>query len=180
MKKIYLFFGILLYGIYFSQVKINNRNDIEIYLMDPEVSMERYLDAKRPYQYKIINHTNDDYIIDPQGFRGKTDLYECNQLYTIPEKIIPEGYYDRDDPEDCQQDLIIVKKQSSIITSLYILNISFFYNIEATKSYYLKIRSKHNKNTATILGCSNYINNLEKQGYKILDDNIDAKLWLVP
>ncbi|REC50330.1 hypothetical protein [Chryseobacterium pennipullorum] len=82
MKTFYCFFGIFIFGFYFSQVKVNYRKDIDIFFMDSAVSMKRYLDASKPYRYKIVNHTNSDYIIDPQGFDGKTYVYEIMN-YTV-------------------------------------------------------------------------------------------------
>ena len=58
--------------------------------------MERYIDPKIPYLYKIINHISDDYVIDPQGSIEETVLFECDKLYTVPEKLLPKGYYSRD------------------------------------------------------------------------------------
>lgn len=178
MKNLFLFFGVFVPCIYFSQIKINARNDVEIFFMDSSISMERYLNPKTPYYFKIINHTNEDYVIDPQGFIGETDVYECNRLYIAPENLRLRGYYFRDDPEDCKEDLIILKKNDFIITKLNILNIRSLYNLDSNKYYNLNIKSKHNKYTATLLGCNNYIENLEKKGYKILDDNISFKIPL--
>ncbi|MDR6548693.1 hypothetical protein J2810_004783 [Chryseobacterium rhizosphaerae] len=179
MKRFYCFFGIFLFGLCFSQIKINKRKDIEIFLTDSIVSMERYLDASKPYKYLIINHTSDDYIIDPQGFMGDTEVYECNELYIHPEKIIPKGYYSRD-WEDCKEDFIILKKKDSLIVQLAILNIGFFYNLKPDKTYSLDIQSKHNEYTATLLGCKDYIRDLKKQGYKIFEDIISVKIPLKP
>jgi hypothetical protein len=177
MKNLFLFFGVFVPCIYFSQIKLNTRNDVEIFLMDSSISMEKYLNPKIPYQYKIVNHTNDVYIIDPQGFIGESKVYECNKLYSDPEKLIPQGYYSRDE-EDCEPDLIVVKKQETKLVELYLLNIRYYYNLKPNKRYYLDVKSKHNKYSATLLGCNNYIDNLEKKGYKILDDNISFKILL--
>lgn len=171
MKTLFLFFGVFVPYLYFSQIKINTGNDIEIFLMDSSISMEKYLNPKIPYQYKIVNNTNDDYIIDPQGFIGESKVYECNKLYSYPEKLIPQGYYSREE-EDCEHDFIVIKKQETIIVELYVLNIKYYYNLNSNKHYYLDVKSKHNKYSAILLGCNNYIDNLEKKGYKILDDNI--------
>jgi len=179
MKRIYVLIGICIYSFYLSQIKVNTRNDIEIILLDSSVSMQRYLDVVNPYRYKIINHTDHDYIIDPQGFIGKTYVYENNELYSVPEKMIPQGYYSRD-LEDCQADLILVKKRDSLITQLDILNINFYYKIKQSEKYDLDIQSKHNRYTTTLLGCSDYIKNLKLKGYKIFEDKINVKIPLKP
>ncbi|MDR3024479.1 hypothetical protein [Chryseobacterium sp.] len=179
MKRFYCFFGIFIFGFYFSQIKVNKKRDVEIFLMDSAVSIERYLDPNKAYKYKIINHTDNNYIIDPQGFRGKTYVYECNELYSQPEKMIPKGYYSRD-LEDCKEDFILLKKKESLIVEIALLNIDFFYHIKPNKSYYLDIESKHNEYTATLLGCTDYIKDLKKQGYKVFEDQIKARIPLKP
>ena len=177
MKNLFLFFGVFVPSVYFSQIKLNTGNDIDIFLMDSSISMEKYLNPKIPYQYKIVNHTNNYYLIDPQGFLGEAVLYEGNKLYSNPEKLIPQSYYSRDE-EDCEQDFIVLKKHETIQVELYLLNIKYYYNLKPNKRYYLDVKSKHNKYTATLLGCNNYINNLEKKGYKILYDRISFKIPL--
>jgi len=179
MKRFYCFFGIFIFGFYFSQIKVNKRKDVEIFIMDSVISMKRYLEANKAYQYKIVNNTNDNYIIDPQGFRGKTYVYECNELYSHPEKMIPSGYYSRD-LEDCKEDIILLKKKSFLIVELDILNLSFYYNLKPNINYQLDIQSKHNEYTATLLGCADYIKDLKKQGYKVFEDQIKVKIPLKP
>ncbi|QIY90083.1 hypothetical protein [Chryseobacterium gallinarum] len=179
MKKNWVLISTCICSFYLSQVKVNTGNDIEIILLDSNVSMQRYLDGANPYKYKIINHTDHDYIIDPQGFVGKTYVYENDKLYNHPEKMIPQGYYSRD-LEDCKADLLLVKKRDSLITQLDILNINFYYKIRPSEKYNLDIQSKHNEYTVTLLGCSNYIKSLKLKGYKVFTDKINVKLSLKP
>lgn len=177
MKKAQLLITILYSFFYFSQIKVNERKDIEIFLTDTNISMEKYLNPKTPYLYKIINHSNYNYIIDPNGFIGEAQLYEYNELYTKPKKLLPQGYYLRD-LEDCKHSFIIVEAKSIIFVELSLLNIKYDYNIEPNVYYYLNIKSKHNEYSATLLGCESYIKNLTKKGYKVFDDNIYIKIPL--
>ncbi|PWN68869.1 hypothetical protein C1631_012365 [Chryseobacterium phosphatilyticum] len=179
MKRTCILIATCIYSFYLSQIKVNTRSDLEIILLDSSVSMQRYLDGANPYTYKIINHTDDNYIIDPQGFNGKTYVYENNELYDVPEKMIPKGYYSRD-LEDCKADLLLVNKRDSLTVQLEILNIDFYYKIKKTEKYDLEIQSKHNEYTATLLGCSKYIKDLKRKGYKIFDDKINIKIPLEP
>jgi hypothetical protein len=40
--------------------------------------------------------------------------------------------------------------------------------------------SAHNKYNMTMLGCDDYIRELESKGYKVLEDSISTKIPLIP
>lgn len=156
MEKIKILIILLISNYFFSQQKINIREDVQVFLLDSEVSMKKYLDPKTPYLFKVVNNTDEKFLIDPQGFIGETSLYECGTLVIKPAKLIPEGYYYRE-LEDCQNDFIKLDPHSEIIVPLNILGIKYFYELSNMRRYFLEIKSKHNNYTATLFGCNDML-----------------------
>lgn len=175
MKKIFLLPFCFLFIFCSNQMKINKGKDIDIFLKEGIYN----LNDDNKIKYNIVNNTNNFYIIDPNGFYGSSYTLE-NQEKMIPIQYLSRGYYNRFKDNDCIRDLLIIPPKSSKEAALSLnSNDNSLYNYNKDKNYILYIRSFHNKYNATILGCEKYINDLEKKGYKVLEDSIVAKIPLV-
>ncbi|PKF75324.1 hypothetical protein CW752_05055 [Chryseobacterium sp. PMSZPI] len=157
-------------------MKLNKAKDINITL--EEVPLK--LNTGKVINYLINNNTNNTYIIDPYGFYGVSYVLENGKIIE-PTSYYRGGYYNRFDDNDCKRDLVIIEPKTSISIPLSLdRNNRSIYNYSKNNYYINVIKSFHNKYNATILGCDRYINNLEKKGYKVLEDSIVAKIPLVP
>ncbi|MDQ1858424.1 MULTISPECIES: hypothetical protein [unclassified Chryseobacterium] len=176
MKKMLFLPFSLLFIFCSNQMKINKGKDIDIILKEGKYNISDNSKKK----YVIINNTNYYYIIDPNGFYGTSYTLENNRKI-IPINYFTRGYYSRFDNNDCKRDLLIIgpKESKEVALSLNSKDNSIYdYNKE--KSYILFVKSFHNRYNATILGCDNYVSDLEAKGYKVLEDSIVAKIPLVP
>lgn len=50
------------------------------------------------------------------------------------------------------------------------------YRYSQPNKYEMVIKSFHNKYNALILGCDDYVKELETKGYKVLEDSISVKI----
>ncbi|MDQ1805744.1 hypothetical protein RAH57_17265 [Chryseobacterium sp. CKR4-1] len=176
MKKITFLLICFLFSFCSSQMKLNQGKNVNIILK--EVPLK--LNTGKATNYLISNSTNNTYIIDPYGFYGKSYTFENDKLLE-PNSYYKRGYYSRFDDNDCKRDLIILEPKATISAYLSLdRNNKNIYNYSKNHQYVNIIKSLHNRNNATILGCDKYIESLELKDYKVLEDSIVAKIPLVP
>ncbi|PKF75323.1 hypothetical protein CW752_05050 [Chryseobacterium sp. PMSZPI] len=157
-------------------MKLNKGKDIDITYPQSYISAQK---TKTVIKETIKNNTNNTYIIDPYGFYGESYTLENNKILK-PYMYINEGYVSRND-RLCRETLIILKPKESILLSLVLnTNNKSVYKYSKTNKYEEVIKSLHNKYNATLLGCDDYIEELESKGYKVLEDSIVAKIPLIP
>lgn len=127
--------------------------------------------------YTIKNNTSKTYIIDPYGFIGYS-YWTKNDKRIEPVDFL-RGYYTREDA-DCKEDLLILYPHQK--TTVYI-SLNYYetgkYDFSKQGTYKMTVKSGHNKQSATLLGCTEYIEKLENQGYKVLNDSIVAQVLYV-
>ncbi|MBP2617103.1 hypothetical protein [Chryseobacterium jejuense] len=176
MRKIFLLPFCFLFIFCSNQMKLNKGKEIDIFLKEGIYN----LNTENKIKYNIINNTNNFYIIDPNGFYGSSYTLE-NGEKMIPIRYFSKGYYNRFNDNDCKKDLIILKPKESKNVALSLNgDDNSLYNYTKGKVYAYHVSSLHNKYNATIFGCNQYIDNLEKKGYKVLQDSIVAKIPIVP
>lgn len=160
-----------------NQMKLNKGNEVDIILPQGTFPVG---DTGKAVEYSIKNNTENTYIIDPLGFYGYSYVLENNKIIE-PYMKVREMHYNRHSDDLCLQDLIILKPKESIHVPLNLnINSRGIYNYSKVNKYIEVVKSYHNIYNATLLGCENYIKNLEKQGYKVLEDSINAKIPLIP
>lgn len=137
------------------------------------------LDGK-DYEIKLINNTKFNYIIDPYSFREDNAIVDSSSNLLFPINHFIQGYYKRFNEEQCAEDYIILKPKEEKFVSLSIFSLKGNYDLKINEKYYLKLKSFQNRNTVIQYGCEEFIDNFEKQGYKIFEDNIEAKIPLIP
>ncbi|MGE8554227.1 MAG: hypothetical protein ACN6OB_09910 [Chryseobacterium jejuense] len=169
MKKIILIITCFSFISCYTQMKLNKSKNIDILV---KVPVE--LIVEKPVIYTLKNNTNNTYIIDSYGYVGKS-YWELNNEILNPINF-SRGYYSREG-EDCRNDLIILKPKQKMDT---ILSLNYMergiYDFSKTGNYSRNIESRHSKENGMPLSCKQYINDLEKKGYIMLDDNIVAKI----
>jgi hypothetical protein len=151
-----------------SQLKINKGTDIDILTEIPQKQNTNN-------NYLIKNNSNTTYIIDPFGFYGESSIVVNN----VVQKPISfwGGHYYRINEDQCINDLIILKPYESIEINLNLAsNDDAIYDYKQFTNFIRIVKSSHNKNTIMLHGCKPYIEKLEKQGYRVLEDSIDAKI----
>lgn len=157
-------------------MKLNKGRDVDITLPQKYISTQQTGDV---IQETIKNNTNNTYIIDPYGFYGESYTLE-NGAILKPYMYLNEGYVSRDN-RLCREILIILQPFQTIHRSInYNKNNKSLYKYSKPNKYEEIIKSAHTKYNATILGCEDYIKELELKGYKVLEDSIVAKIPLVP
>ncbi|AZA83532.1 hypothetical protein EG342_17320 [Chryseobacterium lactis] len=135
--------------------------------------------SKEVIEEIIKNNTNNTYVVDPLGFYGKSFVLENGKILD-PYLYFKSGYYSRND-RACYEDLIILKPFQTIHRSIiFNKNNQAVYRYKKSNKYEEIVKSFHNKNNVTILGCESYIKELESKGYKVLEDSIVTKLLLQP
>ena len=162
-----------------TQLKLNKSTDIDIVLEKQPQEKEN----GKSFSYLLKNNTNNTYIIDPMGFEGSITYYENNN--PAPLMSYPEGYFYRGNEIQCKKDIIILKPFESKKAAINICINSTgsgldVYRISPHNRYFYSVKSVHNEKTLKINGCEKYINHLENQGYKILEDSIIAKIPFIP
>ncbi|MCC3214762.1 hypothetical protein LIV57_05730 [Chryseobacterium sp. X308] len=164
-----------------AQIKLNTKQEVDILFQGKEFSLDKIFDGKDPYMFKIVNNTNNTYIIDPYGFKNDNFVMTCDENIVTPDKAILKGFYKRFDDKDCFNDLIILKPKEEKYAILSIINLKGWYDLDKEKKYILRLNSTHNNYTVILLGCQSYIRELvEKKGYKVLEDSFIAKIPFVP
>jgi len=155
-----------------SQFKINKSKDIDILTDIPQKQNTNN-------NYLIKNNSNRTYIIDPFGFYGDSKIL-VNNIEVKPTAIIYGEYY-RFTDKQCANDLIVLKPKENRR-----VNLNLAYNVRELDYDYSKfenfariVKSYHNRNNATIVGCNSFIEKLEKKGYHVLTDTIDTKILYV-
>ena len=109
---------------------------------------------------------------------GQTIFLENDK--PAPLTFFGEGSFYRYSEAECKRDLIILKPYEKLEAAISLakdfsgstLDIN---KISTKNSYSYIVKSAHNRYSATGVGCENYIAGLEKQGYKVLEDSINAK-----
>ncbi|MDH6252585.1 hypothetical protein M2347_002312 [Chryseobacterium sp. H1D6B] len=172
MKKITLIMTCFICTFCSTQMKLNKSEQIDILIKTP-----LKLIGDKPVIYTIKNNTNNTYIIDPYGFVGNSYWILNN------EKLNPinssRGYYSREN-EDCKNDLIILEPKQKIDTTLSLNYMErYIYDFSKTGKYIRHVESKHSRQNGMPLSCKQYINELEKKGYHLLDDSIKAEIPFV-
>ena len=152
----------------YSQIKLNRNKDVDILL---EVSDQQ--DNKG--EFCIKNNSDNTYIIDSLGFYGESSIV-VNNLVQQPITFWG-GHYYRINNKQCIDDLIILKPHNSIKLNLNLAsNDDAIYDYKQFTNYINIINSFHNKNTVLLHGCKSYIEELEKRGYRVLEDTIVAEI----
>ncbi len=153
-----------------TQMKINKSNEVDILVKTPV-----NLIPEIPVKYTIKNNSKKTYIIDPYGFVGESYWMLNNQKLKPIE--FSRGYYSRYTDDECKNDLIIIKPRQVMDTAI-VLNYMErgIYNYSESGNYIRSVKSEHNKQNVTRLGCTSYIRTLEMQGYTVLEDSIVAKI----
>jgi len=155
-----------------SQMKLNKSKEIDILINTPWK-----FGKTNEVIYTIENKSNRTYIIDPFGFYGESYVLENGKVLK-PTTYLKNGYYSRND-KLCHEDLIILKPFQKLHHSInYDKNNRALYTYTKPNKYEEIIKSSHNRYNATILGCDNFIKELESKGYKVLEDSIVAKIPL--
>ncbi|MCS3870678.1 hypothetical protein J3D55_003594 [Chryseobacterium ginsenosidimutans] len=176
MKKIILLSFCFLFIFCSNQMKLNKGKDVDI------IFPSKYIDTQSTEKVTeeiIKNNTNNTYIIDPFGFYGKSYVLENGKVLE-PYLYFKNGYYTRNDAL-CREDLIILQPFQTIHHAISLnKNNRAIYRYTKSNKYEEIIKSFHNKYNATILGCDNYIMELESKGYKVLEDSIVTKIPLNP
>lgn len=155
-----------------SQTKINNNKEVDILLKMPVD-----LITQIPVKFTIQNKSSNTYIIDPYGFAGNSYwLFENKRLNSIG---LQKGYYSRENP-DCEYDIIIIRPKEKIEK---IINLNYSekqrYDFSKIGHYVWKVESKHVRENTMPSSCRQYITDLEKKGYKFLQDSISAEIDFV-
>ncbi|SDF50572.1 hypothetical protein [Epilithonimonas hungarica] len=178
MKQILI---LLLFNIIFvdSQIKLNKKSEVEILFLSDKIYLNKMLKGEN-LEVKIINNTNCTYIIDPYSFREDNNVVDSKNNFILPIKYFTKGYYERFDDQQCEEDLIILKPKEEKLAKLSIFTIRGNYDINNGDKYYLKLQSFENRYTVIQYGCENYINTLEKKGYKMFEDIIEADIPFYP
>jgi hypothetical protein len=176
MKKFILLPFCFLFIFCSNQIKINKGKDVDIIFPLKHIDTQ----ATEPVIEEIIkNNTNNTFIIDPQGFYGESYVLENGKVLE-PYLYFRNGYYSRDN-RLCREDLIILHPFQTIHHSIiFNKNNRAVYQYTKSNQYEEIIKSFHDRYNATILGCDDYIKELESKGYKVLEDSIVAKIPLKP
>lgn len=179
MKLIILF--ILTISHLGAQTKLNTKKEVDILFQGNEFSLNKIFDGNTPYIFKLVNNTNYTYVIDPYGFKSNNFVITNEGDIITPVRIVLNGFYKRFNNQDCVDDLIILRPKETKDVSLSIVNLNGFYDLDKHKKYIIKLHSNHNKYTASLLGCQDYIESLiSSKKYKVFDDSIDTTVSLVP
>ena len=174
MKYLLLFLPTIL----FCQIQINNNKDVKI--LFPFSEVKRSVGPR--YLFKIKNETNDNYIIDTEGFYRRIEVYDENDNYVQPYLPYPPGgnNAERKDNE-CYKDYEIVLSNSTSVVLLNLFKYLGEHDLKNDKKYYIKINSiEFGKRFSSDTGCKNYIEEMEAKGYKVLEGSINAKIPLIP
>lgn len=176
LKKIILLPFCFLFIFCSNQIKMNTGKDIDIIFPLKQIDTR----ATEPVIKEILkNNTDNTFIIDPHGFYGESYVLE-NGKSLEPYLYFKSGYYARND-RSCREDLIILYPFQTIHHSIiFNKNNRAVYRYTKPNQYEEIIKSSHNRYNATILGCDDYIKELEAKGYKVLEDSIVAKIPLQP
>lgn len=157
-------------------MKINKGKDIDIIFPQKYISTQ---ETETIIKEIIKNNTNNTYIIDPYGFSGESYTLE-NGKVLVPYMYFKDGYISRND-RLCKELLIILKPFQTIHHSIvFDKNNKALYKYSKSNKYEEVVKSLHNRYNVTSLGCDQYVESLEKKGYKVLEDSIVAKIPLVP
>jgi hypothetical protein len=151
-------------------MKINKSKEIDILIDSPW----KFGESNRP-SYTIVNKSHKTYIIDPYGFSGDSYwLFNSEKLNPID---FSRGYYTRHSDDDCKNALIVIHPKQKINAYLS-LNDSDGgrYDLSKSGKYFLNIKSNHTRQNGMPLSCKHYIDELEIEGYKFLEDSIVAKI----
>ncbi|GGG43475.1 hypothetical protein [Epilithonimonas arachidiradicis] len=172
MKRTLTILTIILFNNCSTQIKLNKGNNVDFIQMHKPTPDGKFL---------IKNNTSDTYIIDPMGFFGK--IFYLENDGPAPLMWYPEGYFYRFSDADCNRDLIILEPYKQIEANFTLCRDLSGSDLDVTKisrsnRYSYIVKSVHNKSTAIASGCKNYIENLERLGYKVLEDSISAKVPL--
>lgn len=151
-------------------MKLNKGKDIDILLHSPKKSTEG-----NKLEFTIKNNSNKIYIIDPLGFYGSEIIIANGKV--LKQTYFDPGHYYRETLNQCQEDFIILQPKQEIKTYIdWAYNDKRIYSIIKQENFKIIVKSVHNRETATMLGCNSYIESLEKKGYKVLEDSIDAEI----
>ncbi|KAA0128053.1 hypothetical protein FY557_10045 [Chryseobacterium sp. SN22] len=164
-----------------AQTKLNTKKEVDILFERNEFSLNKIFDGNTPYIFKLVNNTDYTYIIDPYGFKSDNFVMTIEGNIITPVRIVLNGFYKRFDSQECVDDLIILGPKEKKYVSLSIVNLNGVYDLDKHKKYIIKLHSHHNKYTASLLGCQDYIESLiSSKKYKVFDDSIDTTVSLVP
>lgn len=177
MNKIFLLPFCFLFIFCSNQIKLNTGKDIDIIFPLKQIDTQS---TEKVIEEILKNNTDKTFVIDPLGFYGKSYVLENGKVLE-PYLYFKSGYYSRHDDRSCREDLIILQPFQTIHHSIiFNRNNRAVYRYTKPNQYEEIIKSSHDKYNATILGCDDYIKELESKGYKVLEDSIVAKIPLKP
>lgn len=176
MKKFFLLPFCFLFIFCSNQIKLNTGKDIDIIFPLKQIDTQ----AQGHVIEEILkNNTDKTLIIDPLGFYGESYVLENGKVLKSY-LYLKSGHYFRDYGL-CREDLVILQPFQTIHHSIiFDKNDRVAYQYMKPNQYEKIIKSSHDRYNATILGCDDYIKELESQGYKVLEDSIVAKIPLKP
>lgn len=158
-----------LFSICFAQIKVNKGRDVDIVLTDTK-------------GFIVRNNTNITYVIDPQNFYGIDKIMENS--HEAPLMIYPSGYYRRN-KKLCKEDIIVLapyeSKKASIVMNQDLTGQGLdVFKISSKFTYTHIFKSVHNKTNLLNSDCKDYIQELERSGYKVLEDSISVTIPYFP
>ena len=143
-KTLIIFFFFIEYAS--SQVQLNNNKCFKIELENNN------LVYRTPNYFVITNNTNNNYILNIDGFSGDGKVYE-NGKKIIP--YLPEILsirYDWD-AEECKNNILIIPKKIKLRTILYLSLTRGYYKIDPDKKYEIDFENMHTKKSPYYYGC---------------------------
>lgn len=173
MLKITITFFLLSFIFLTSQVQINDKDCLKI-STESDTLFYRY-----PNRFVIENNTNNNYIININGFLGSSIIYENNERL-FPYK--PEFYSNPMDwnMEECRKNILLIPKHEKQKSILNINIIKGFYKLDNGQNYIIEFESTHTKSSPYYFGCKKYVDRLVSKGYKIYEGTLQGKIKLIP
>lgn len=176
MRQFFLVISLFPY-LFFSQIKINDKENIRIIFPFSEIKYS----IGSHYLFEIINNTDDNYIIDTDGFYRHIEIYDENDNYIQPYLFYPSSSIAERNNNECYKDYEVVLKKTKSVVLLNLFKYLGEYDLKNDKKYYIKIKNiEFGKRFSSDSGCRDYIEKMEKNGYKILEGTINLKIPLVP
>lgn len=164
-----------------AQEKLTYQNDVEIYYLGNEVSQKEILAGKSSYNFKIINNTNQTFLIPKFGFENNNYVFENNEFVEPASKFL--GAYPADfDLDECRSNIIMLEPQAKIeVPYLNIFSQKSIYKLDNQKAYKLIVISKQypSNSRLKLQGCERYIEKLEKEGGKFANISIITEISFV-
>ena len=136
-----------------------------------------YISINGDNDFEIINNSNNNFIINKNGFLGSSSVYSSDGTLVSPKNMVLVSPADWDDYE-CKNNILLIPKKSrkkySLNLNLYHFNYDFYQN----KLYTIEYESEHTLKSPYYYGCKNYVDSLVSKGYRIIEYKIAGKARL--